>query len=161
MVKITKYHISEIDLNSLKRNPNYEFALLSDLYGFKINFLNEMTSYLFLTSQQSSPLSVPQPTASTPWSSLEELHAGSLYTPSLYSWNDLWPASMATEIGPMVATASRSLSSCMWGMSTYPVSVAPTFSFLKWQNPFWNDVTHDISMILAMIKRGSELTVKR
>lgn len=51
MVKITKYHISEIDLNSLKRNPKNEFALLSDLYGFKINFLNEMTSYLFLTSQ--------------------------------------------------------------------------------------------------------------
>ena len=51
--------------------------------------------------------------------------------PSLYDWKDMWPASMATETGPTVATASFRASSSPDGMSTNPLSVAPMLDDLN------------------------------
>ena len=41
------------------------------------------------------------------------------------TWKEEWLASMHTEIGPILATAVWRAFSSLFGISTYPVSVAP------------------------------------
>lgn len=55
----------------------------------------------------------------------------------LYSWKDGWLASMATEIGPTVATAAWRSSSEPAFISIQLFSVAPTSASLNLHFPFW------------------------
>ena len=57
----------------------------------------------FLTRKYSCPLSVPYPTARTPWSSF--LPHPWVMTPVVYIWKTNWSASMATETGPLARAA--------------------------------------------------------
>lgn len=56
-------------------------------------------------------------------------------SPVLYAWNDNCEASIATEIGPTVATASLSACSLPDGTSVNPTSVAPIDFFLNLHFP--------------------------
>ena len=68
-----------------------------------------------------------------------------LSSPPEYIWKDRWLASMATETGPSLPTASIRAVSSSVGMSLQPLRSAFTSDFSKWQRSSWRQTNAPVN----------------